>query len=79
MSYVLPMLIDSEIRLDSEGNTRLEFSSDLQLTDRTKFDWLVNTDDEYRLGLEYEISKKISLVVNYDSDYDGGVGIKGKF
>jgi FtsP/CotA-like multicopper oxidase with cupredoxin domain len=79
MSYVLPMLIDSEIRLDSEGNARLELSSDLQLTDRTKFDWLVNTDDEYRLGLEYEISKKISLVVNYDSDYDGGVGIKGKF
>lgn len=78
MSYVLPMLIDSEIRLDSKGNARLELSSDLQLTDRTKFDWLVNTDDEYRLGLEYEVTKKVSLVANFDSDYDGGLGIKVK-
>ncbi len=76
--YVLPMLIDSEIRLDSKGNARLELSSDLQLTNRTKFDWLVNTDDEYRLGLEYEITKKVSLVANFDSEYDGGVGIKVK-
>ena len=77
--YVLPMLIDSELRLDSKGNARLELSSDLQLTDRAKFDWVMNTDEEYYLGLEYEITKKISFVVNYDSDYDGGVGIKGKF
>ena len=76
--YVLPMLIDSEIRLDSKGNARLELSSDLQLTNRTKFDWLVNTDDEYHLGLEYEITKKVSLVANFDSDYGGGVGIKVK-
>jgi hypothetical protein len=40
---------------------------------------LANTDDEYRLGLEYEITKKVSLVANVDSDYDGGVGIKVKF
>ena len=73
------MLIDSELRLDSKGNARLELSSDLQLTDRAKFDWVMNTDEEYYLGLEYEITKKISFVVNYDSDYDGGVGIKGKF
>ena len=76
--YVLPMLIDSEIRLDSKGNARLELSSDLQLTNRTKFDWLVNTDDEYHLGLEYEITKKVSLVANFDSDYGGGVGFKVK-
>ena len=76
--YVLPMLIDSEIRLDSKGNARLELSSDLQLTNRTKFDWLVNTDDEYHLGLEYESTKKVSLVANFDSDYGGGVGIKVK-
>jgi len=78
MRYVLPMLIDSEIRLDSKGNARLELSSDLQLTNRTKFDWLVNTDDEYHLGLEYEITKKVSLVANFDSDYGGGVGFKVK-
>ena len=76
--YVLPMLIDSELRLDSKGNARLELSSDLQLTNRIKFDWLANTDDEYRLGLEYEITKKVSLVANVDSEYDGGVGIKVK-
>ena len=76
--YVLPMLIDSELRLDSKGNARLELSSDLQLTNRIKFDWLANTDDEYRLGLEYEITKKVSLVANIDSEYDGGVGIKVK-
>ena len=76
--YVLPMLIDSELRLDSKGNARLELSSGLQLTNRIKFDWLANTDDEYRLGIEYEITKKVSLVANVDSEYDGGVGIKVK-
>lgn len=39
VSYVLPMLIESELRLDSKGDGRLEFSSDLQLTDRVKFEW----------------------------------------
>ena len=78
MHYVLPMLIDSELRLDSKGNARLELSSDLQLTNRIKFDWLANTDDEYRLGLEYEITKKVSLVADFDSDYGGGMGIKVK-
>jgi len=77
--YVLPLLIESSLRLDSKGNGRLELSSDLQLTNRTKFDWQWNTDEEYKLGLEYEINKKISLIANFDSDFDGGAGIKMRF
>ena len=78
-NYVLPMLIDSSVRIDSEGNGRLQLGSEIQLTDRGKFHWHWNTDEEYRFELEYELTKNVSLMSNYDSDFDGGVGLAIKF
>lgn len=78
-NYVLPMLIDSSVRIDSEGNGRLQLGSEIQLTDRGQFHWHWNTDEEYRFELEYELTKNVSLMSNYDSDFDGGVGLAIKF
>lgn len=77
--YVLPLLIDSDWRIDSEGHGRLELGSDLQLTDRAAFAWKANTDREYRLQLEYEITKRAVLTGGRDSDHGWGAGLTVRF
>ena len=77
--YVLPLLIESDLRIDSEGELRLGLESELQLTDRSNFAWQWNTDDEYRFELTYELNKKVNLIANFDSDFNGGAGLKFSF
>lgn len=77
--YVLPMLINSDFRIDSTGKVRLEIGSTLQLTSRVKFDWTYNTDDEYQFNLTYAVNKRFSLIATYDSDFDFGAGFKLMF
>lgn len=77
--YMLPLLIESDWRIDSKGHPRLEVGSDLQLTKRFMFEWKVNTDKEYRLGLNYEITKNMLLSLVYDSDFKLGAGARIKF
>lgn len=74
--YVLPLLIDADIRLDDEGHGRLGFESELQLTDRLAFEWEVNTDREFHLALDYELNKRLSLIGSNDDHYGWGLGIK---
>ncbi len=75
-SYTLPLMIESDIRIDSEGDARLALGSELQISDRVKFSWDWNTDDEYRLSLLYELNKRVSLVASQDDEFDAGVGIR---
>jgi len=77
--YLLPLMIEADLRLDSEGNARMVLGSELQLTDRTSFEWNVNTDSEYRLQLEYELSKRLLITGGYDDQYDWGVGVEVKY
>jgi len=77
--YVLPMLIESNLRLNSKGKFRVGLGSNLQLTERSQFQWSWNTDKEYRLVLSYEINKNILLSALYDSDFKWGAGLKVKF
>lgn len=77
--YVLPLLIEANVRIDSEGSGRLSLGSELQLTDRAAFSWEANTDSEYRLTLEWELSKALSLLASHDDHYDWGVGVELKY
>ena len=79
LRYVLPLYLESELRVDSNGDFRLQVGSDLQLWPRLFFEWFVNTDEEWRYGLEWVISKQLSLVATHDSDYDAGVGLRLRF
>lgn len=77
--YVLPLLIDSDLRINSKGKLlRLTLKSDLQLTERAKFEWSFNTNKEYRLSLNYELNKKVLLTTTYDSDFMWGAGLRIK-
>jgi len=79
INYMLPMLIESDLRIDTKGHVRFGLKSNLQLTKRIKFEWLANTDKEYRLQLSYEFNKNILLTAAYDSYFEEGVGIRLRF
>ncbi|WP_133271122.1 multicopper oxidase domain-containing protein [Hymenobacter radiodurans] len=74
--YLLPLLVRSELRLDSNGQVRLQLErTDLPLSNNLFADLLVNTDREYNLTFRYMVSKYVSLSTNYDSDYKWGAGL----
>ena len=79
VNYTLPLLIDSELRIDSDGHFRLELESALQLTDRLRFNWNWNTDAEYRVRFSYEINKKMAITGGYDSDFKSGAGFEYRY
>lgn len=76
MQYTLPFFVESELRLDHTGKVRFQLNrEDIALTRRMRFNWMVNTDKEYLLGLKYIVTKHIALSANYDSDFGLGGGI----
>jgi CopA family copper-resistance protein len=77
--YLLPGLIESEWRIDSEGATQVEFSSEIQLTKRTELEWFWNTDDEYGLELVYELNKDAAIVFSKEKDFGYGAGFELRF
>lgn len=76
INYVLPFLMESNIRVDTDGEIRLQLQNDHQLTKRIHFDWYWNTDEEYRVRLGYEFNKQFTGLVNYDSDFKLGAGLE---
>lgn len=77
--YVLPFLIEADLRLDTEKHVFLSLGGEPQLTDRLSFEWNVDTDYEYRLQLEYEIGKHVSLTGNRDDQFDWGFGLEIRY
>jgi len=76
VQYTLPFFIESELRFDHTGEIRFQLSKeDIALTNRMRMNWMVNTDQEYLVGLKYILTKNISLTANYDSDFGVGGGI----
>lgn len=75
MKYILPMLIESNIRINTKGKIRLALASDLMLTKRTQFSWNYNTDREYRITIKYKIDNNLKVAMAYDSDFTFGAGI----
>lgn len=79
VEYLLPLLIETELRFYDDGDLEAEFFSELQLTDRLQFNWEIDTEGEYFLELEYRYRKWLSFTANSHSEYDEGVGIKVRF
>ena len=74
--YTLPMLIIADARIDMNGNFRIQLMREgIPLTNRLRFDFMVNTDKEYMFGFRYILTKYFSLSTHYDSDMKLGAGI----
>jgi FtsP/CotA-like multicopper oxidase with cupredoxin domain len=76
INYILPLLIESNLRIDTDGKVRLQMHNEHQLTERIKFDWEWNTHDEYRVRFGYEFNKQVMVIFNYDSDFKFGAGME---
>lgn len=72
-------MLDADLRLTDEGDLRLEVSSELQLTDRFSFDWSANTDEEYRVQFEYELTKQVVVTGGYDDLFEWGAGVELRY
>jgi hypothetical protein len=76
VQYTLPWLIVADARVDMEGKVRMQFTrEDIPLTPRLRFNFMLNTDKEYMLGMRYIITKYFALSTHYDSDMGWGAGI----
>ncbi|MHB1688991.1 MAG: multicopper oxidase domain-containing protein [Ignavibacteriaceae bacterium] len=76
VDYLLPMFIQTDLRLDHTGRVRFQISrSDLALTARLRLEAMWNTDKEYDIGARYILTKRFSLSANYDSHFGAGGGI----
>ena len=79
LRYLLPLNIEVEVDIDTNGHIRLELGSSLQLTDRLNFMWEWDTDNEYELSLDYEINKQFSIIASHGKHYGTGAGLMVKF
>lgn len=83
MEYRLPYLVWTTLTLDSEGDARITLAKDFQLTPRLAFTTEVQYDTgaqwEWSTGLDYTLTKRLSLVTEYHSEHGFGGGIGFRF
>lgn len=79
--YMLPFLIQSEVKLDTRGNVRFQLSGQQMLFPRLDFQyqtqWLVGGYVRAHVELQYTVSKNFFLHTDYDTRYrtaGGGLG-----
>lgn len=72
--YLLPFLIDSEVKVDALGNVRFQLSGEQQLLNRLiltcQAQWLVSGYTRLRVDLDYLLTKNLALFGNYDTRYN---------
>ena len=81
--YLLPMFLESDLRIYSDGGAEVEFGSGVQLTSRAEFEWEWETDFEgeyeYEFSFSWEFAKKLQALWVYDSDHGWNAGVRFKF
>ncbi|MBL7922933.1 MAG: multicopper oxidase domain-containing protein [Bacteroidia bacterium] len=74
--YVLPWFITTDVRLDSDGEVRMQLKrEDIPLSKRVRLWGMINSDLEYSAGARYIFTKYLSLSSHYDSDMGLGGGL----
>jgi hypothetical protein len=83
LQYLLPLYIWSTVWLDTDGGARISLEKEFELTPRLGLQNEVQYDShdhwEGKIGLSYLISKDISFVAGWHSEYEFGVGLQVRF
>lgn len=75
-NYTLPMLVVFQAEVFHDGNVRLQLQrEDIPISKRLRASFMVNSDKEYMIGLNYIAGKNLGLRTHYDSDMGFGVGL----
>lgn len=76
VAYTLPMLLILQTEVYHDGNVRIQLRrEDIPISKRIRAAFMVNTDKEYLVGLNYIASKNFGFRTHYDSDMGFGVGL----
>jgi CopA family copper-resistance protein len=74
--YTLPMLFNFQAEVYHDGIVRLSFMrDDIPISKRLRAGFMVNTDLEYMVGLNYIVGKNIGIRTHFDSDMGLGIGL----
>ncbi len=74
--YTLPMLVNLQAEAYHDGIVRLTLMrEDIPISKRIRAGFMMNTDLEYMVGLNYIIGKNIGIRTHYDSDMGFGFGL----
>jgi FtsP/CotA-like multicopper oxidase with cupredoxin domain len=77
--YLLPLLFESKVWLDTDGDVRLLLDKEIQLTDRLytfgEFQYDTESKEEWAAGAGWTLSRHFSIIGQYHSEYKGGIGI----
>lgn len=76
VAYTLPMLLILQTEVYHDGNVRIQLRrEDIPVSKRIRAAFMVNTDREYMVGLNYIAGKNFGFRTHYDSDMGFGVGL----
>ncbi len=76
IAYTLPLLMVLQGEVYHDGNVRVQLRrEDIPLSKRLRAAFMVNTDMEYMVGLNYIADKNFGYRVHYDSDMGFGAGV----
>ena len=83
VTYLLPYLAALTTTVQSNGDVRFALGREVALTDRLSLiaqaSYDTEQDFEWQAGLSYTLTKRLSLVSLYDSDYGLGAGVGLRF
>lgn len=75
-NYTLPMLVRFQGEVFTDGIVRLQLKrEDIPIAKKLRAAFMVNTDKEYMVGLNYILGRNWSVRTHYDSDMGFGAGI----
>ena len=81
--YLLPLNIESALRVDNEGEFRIELAQELQLTSRFgifgDIEYDTESKEEWFLGGKYTLLKNIALTAQYHSGFGAGAGMEFRY
>lgn len=76
VNYTLPMLIRFQGEIFTDGIVRFQLMrEDIPVAKRLRAAFMVNTDKEYMIGLNYILGRNFSVRTHYDSDMGIGAGV----
>lgn len=75
-NYTLPMLIRFQSEVFTNGDVRLQLMrEDIPVAKKLRAAFMINTDKEYMVSLNYILGRNWSIRTHYDSDMGFGAGI----
>lgn len=76
VNYTLPMLIRFQTEVFINGNFRMQLErEDIPVSKRLRGMFMINTDKEYMVGLDYIFTRNLRTRLHYDSDMGLGFGL----